>query len=104
MAYKDKRQLTIHTEFPQLSTPNTMQTVNGSVAAKVPNNNGSFSTKLPYANSMRTVFRGSLPDDTLMPTRPDHFFQPQTPPSATAQCCCTCCKGTQKQSAKTVMC
>lgn len=115
MSYKDKRQLTIHTEFPQLSTPNTMQTVNGSVAAKVPknngsfstkvpNNNGSFSTKLPYANSMRTVFRGSLPDDTLMPTRPDHFFQPQTPPSATAQCCCTCCKGTQKQSAKTVMC
>ena len=104
MSYKDKRQLTIHTEFPQLSTPNTMQTVNGSFSTKVPNNNGSFSTKLPYANSMRTVFRGSLPDDTLMPTRPDHFFQPQTPPSATAQCCCTCCKGTQKQSAKTVMC
>jgi hypothetical protein len=93
MAYKEKRQLTVHTDFPQLSSLNSMQAVHGS-----------FSTKLPYANSMRTVFRGSLPDEPQIPTRPDHFFHPQTPPSATTRCCCTCCKGTEKQSAKTIMC
>jgi hypothetical protein len=93
MAYKDKRELTIHTDFPQFGSANTMQVVNGS-----------FRTKLPQTNSMRTVFRGSLPDESSMPTRPDHFFQPPSPISANGSWCCSCCRQKDKQSTKTVMC
>ena len=95
-SFRDKRSLTIKTDFPQAAF-DVSDNINSMDVTKI--------KQLVNNTSMRTVFRGSLPAQEDIPTRPDHFFQSPPAPRSPVSCCCSCCrKDRSKQAARTVMC